>query len=80
MNRLRLRQLGRKTIQPKNQGWARPKFPMKPPEVKPLGIEPQPKPATREQPLKELEELHRSGRIAETAYRRLKRKYEAEGN
>jgi len=54
----------------------RPPKPAKPPEVKPLKMEPPPKPPTREELLKELEELYRSGRIAETAYRRLKKKYE----
>jgi len=58
----------------------RPPKPPKPPEVKPLKIEPPPKPPTREELLKELEELYRSGRIAETAYRRLKKKYEARTN
>jgi len=58
----------------------RPPKPAKPPEVKPLKIERPPKPPTREELLKELEELHRSGRIAETAYRRLKKKYEAKAN
>jgi len=53
-----------------------PKPPMKPAEVKPLRVEPPPRPPTREQLLKELYELYRSGRIAETAYRRLKKKYE----
>jgi len=54
----------------------RPPKPAKPPEVKPLKIERPPKPPTREELLKELEELYRSGRIAETTYRRLKKKYE----
>jgi len=54
----------------------RPKLPTKLPEVKPLKIERPRKPPTREHLLKELEELHRSGRIAETAYRRLRKKYE----
>jgi len=53
-----------------------PKPPTKPPDVKPARIEPLPKPPTRKQLLKELEELYRSGKITETAYRRLKKKYE----
>jgi len=57
-----------------------PKLPTRPPEVKPFKIDRPPKPPTREHLLKELEELYRSGRIAETAYRRLKKKYEAKAS
>jgi len=52
------------------------KPPTKPTEVKHFEVVRPPKPPRREELLKELEELYRSGRIAETAYRRLKKKYE----
>ena len=54
--------------------------PPKPPKVKPPEIKPPPKPPTREELLKELEDMYKSGRITETAYKRLKKKYEAEEN
>lgn len=57
-----------------------PKLPTKPPEVEPLRVEPPARPPTREELLKELEELYKSSRITETAYRRLKKKYETDRN
>ena len=53
---------------------------MKPPEEKPPKIRPPPRRPTRAELLRELGELYRSGGITETAYKRLRKKYEAEEN
>ena len=53
--------------------------PVKPPEAKPPKIAPAPRSPTRKNLLKELNDLYKSGKISETAYRRLKKKYETKG-
>jgi len=61
----------------------KPAPPKPPPEVKVKPpLKPPAKPPAKKEVLllEELEEMYRSGRITETAYRRLKKKYEAEAN